>query len=97
MSSMKRHEPPATDIVEADLLLSDKKLPRIQVAGLLVLGFAYLSLPVLLLVVTVLAVVRHERFDFDPVTNVIVFIGALAVSGLFGYAGYRLIRRALRK
>lgn len=93
---MKRRESPATNIVEADLLLSDKKLPRIEVAGSLVLGVAYLSVPVLLLAVTVLAVVQHERLDFDPVTNVIVFVGACAVAVLFGYAGYRLIRRALR-
>lgn len=93
---MKQRKPPATSIVEADLLLSDKKLPRIQVAGSLVLGVAYLSFPLLLIAVTVLGIMHHERLDFDPATNVIVFGGAFAVAGLLGYAGYRLVRRALR-
>jgi len=95
MSAMKRQEPPATNIVEAELLLSDKKLPRIQVVGSLVLGVAYVSLPLLLVAVTVRVLVRHEPFDFDPVANIVVFVGAFAVAGFFGYAGYRLIRRAL--
>jgi hypothetical protein len=88
---MKRREPTATNVVEADLRVADKKLPRIQVAGSLVLGVAYLSVPLFLL----LAVVRHGRLDFDSVTSVIL-LGGFAVAGLFGYAGYRLIHRALR-
>lgn len=93
---MKHRDLRASNIVEADLLLSDKKLPRIQVAGSLVLGIAYLSLPVALVVVTVYLMARHESLGFDPIINIILFVGASAVAGLFGFAGYRLIRRALQ-
>jgi len=92
---MKRRQRPAATIIEADLLLSDRKLSRVQVAGSLVLGVAYISLPVLLVGATLYSLMRHESLGFDPLTNTLMFIGACAVAGMFGYAGYRLIRRAL--
>ena len=56
--------------IEADLLLSaKKKMPRIQVAGSMVLGIAYLTVPAILIVATLYSFVRHESWGFDLSTD----------------------------